>query len=83
MTTINISLPEPLKSYIDQQIDQGHYQTIDEYFCELIRQDQERQNLENLLLEGIASGEATEMTENDWIDIRNSVYKKLHSHKPQ
>ncbi len=45
MTTINVSLPDSLKSYIDQQINQGHYQNINEYVCELIRQDQERQNL--------------------------------------
>jgi antitoxin ParD1/3/4 len=34
-------------------------------------------NLEAMLLEGINSGSATEMTPDDWEDIRQAVHKKI------
>ena len=54
MATMNISLPEDLKSFIDGQV-AGRYSTSSEYIRELIRDEQDRQKLRNLLLEGAAS----------------------------
>ena len=42
MTTLNISLPESMREFIDQQIDQCGYSTASEYIRHLIRQDQEK-----------------------------------------
>ncbi|WP_428334438.1 type II toxin-antitoxin system ParD family antitoxin [Novosphingobium sp.] len=55
MTTMNISLPEALKSFVDQQVVQHGYGTSSEYMRELIRKDQDRQHLRNLLLDGASS----------------------------
>jgi len=55
MTTMNISLPEALKSFVDEQVGGGGYGTSSEYIRELIRKDQDRQRLRQLLLEGAAS----------------------------
>jgi len=55
MTTMNISLPEALKSFVDEQVAARGYGTSSEYVRELIRKDQERQRLRELLLEGAAS----------------------------
>ena len=55
MSTMNISLPERLKSFVDQQVNQGGYGTSSEYVRELIRKDQDRLRLRGLLLEGAAS----------------------------
>ncbi|WP_420383367.1 type II toxin-antitoxin system ParD family antitoxin [Novosphingobium sp.] len=55
MTTMNISLPEALKSFVDQQVAQHGYGTSSEYMRELIRKDQDRQHLRNLLLDGASS----------------------------
>lgn len=60
MATMNISLPENLKGFIDTQVEQGGYSTSSEYIRELIREDQKRkleQRLNSLLLEGLESGE--------------------------
>jgi antitoxin ParD1/3/4 len=76
MTSINISLPESMKTYIEQQVVTGGYETISEYFHELIRQDQKRkakEHLESLLLEGLDSQPATPMTDMDWENIRQAV----------
>ncbi len=56
MTTMNVSLPEALKAFVDQQVTARGYSTSSEYVRELIRHDQDRQQLRNMLLEGAASG---------------------------
>ncbi len=55
MSTMNISLPEGLKSFVDDQVDARGYSSSSEYLRELIRKDQDRQHLRGLLLEGAAS----------------------------
>ena len=52
MTSLNISLPEALKSYIERQVASGDWGTPSEYVRELIRQDKERRlaNLEQELI---------------------------------
>ena len=61
MGTMNISLPDTLRDFVDDQIARGGYGTSSEYVRELIRRDQERLRLRALLLEGAespATGEA-------------------------
>ncbi|WFP63051.1 type II toxin-antitoxin system ParD family antitoxin [Mesorhizobium sp. WSM4904] len=55
MSTMNISLPDSLKHYVDQQVADRGYGTSSEYVRELIRHDQDRQRLRRLLLEGASS----------------------------
>ncbi|WP_442595014.1 type II toxin-antitoxin system ParD family antitoxin [Parapusillimonas sp. JC17] len=55
MSTMNISLPEGLKAFVDQQVSRHDYGTSSEYVRELIRNDQDRQRLRDLLLDGASS----------------------------
>jgi antitoxin ParD1/3/4 len=55
MSTMNISLPDSLKDFIDEQVEQRGYGTSSEYVRELIRKDQDRLHLRALLLAGAAS----------------------------
>ena len=55
MTTMNISLPESLKSFVDDQVGARGYGSSSEYIRELIRRDRDRQRLRGLLLEGAES----------------------------
>lgn len=52
---MNISLPDSLKAFVDQQVASRGYDTSSEYVRELIRREQDRMQLRNLLLEGAAS----------------------------
>ncbi len=61
MSTMNISLPERLKSFVDDQVNRRGYGTSSEYVRELIRMDQDRRQLRSLLLEGAASAAAEPM----------------------
>jgi len=58
MGTMNISIPDSLKSFVDEQVSQGGYGTSSEYVRELIRKDAERVRLRGLLLEGGTSAPA-------------------------
>ena len=55
MSTMNVSLPEELRSFVDEQVEGGGYGSTSEYVRALIRRDKERQGLRSLLLEGAAS----------------------------
>jgi antitoxin ParD1/3/4 len=55
MSTMNISLPEPMKAFIDEQVISAGYSTSSEYVRDLIRRDQDRIKLKNLILEGAQS----------------------------
>lgn len=59
MTSLNISLPEPLKVYVEAKVATGDYGTPSEYVRELIRHDKrgQRRRLEVELLEAVASGD--------------------------
>ena len=52
MTSLNISIPEALKAYVEGQVASGDWGTPSEYIRELIRQDKERRmsSLEQELL---------------------------------
>jgi antitoxin ParD1/3/4 len=52
MTTMNISLPESMKAFVDDQVADRGFGRISEYVRELIRKDQDGQNLRVLLAEG-------------------------------
>ncbi len=55
MGTLNVSLPDALKSFVDEQVAARGHGTSSEYVCDLIRKEQDRQRLRDLLLEGQAS----------------------------
>ena len=55
MTTMNISLSDALKSFVDDQVGTRGYSSSSEFVRELIRKERDRQHLRDLLLEGAAS----------------------------
>jgi antitoxin ParD1/3/4 len=67
MSTMNISLPDTLKTFVDEQVANRGYGTSSEYMRALIRRDQDREHLRGLLLEG-ASSEATAPIDDSYLD---------------
>lgn len=60
MATMNVSLPDPMKDWVEAQARSGRYSNASDYVRELIRRDQERAakllELQKLIDEGIESG---------------------------
>jgi antitoxin ParD1/3/4 len=83
MQSMNISLPQPLKQFVDEQVATGRYSSASEYVRELIRADEKRKaegQLEALLLEGL-SGEETSLAPSDWRDIRAKALYAVEARK--
>mgnify|MGYP002625430789 CR=1 FL=1 len=57
-TDMHITLPEPLRAYVEQRVSEGGYGSVSDYVRELIRLDVKRtadRRLEGMLLEGVDS----------------------------
>lgn len=83
MQSMNISLPDPLKQFVDGQVALGRYSSASEYVRELIRADEKRkaeEQLEAKLLEGLNSSES-ELMPKDWSVIRKEALAKLKASK--
>jgi antitoxin ParD1/3/4 len=85
MANLNISLPQGMKTFVEEQIKADeHYSSVSDYLRALIREDQKRraaQRLETLLLEGLDSGEAADMTAEEWQTIRREVHRRIAKRK--
>ena len=71
MSTMNISLPESLKAFIDVQVAERGYATSSEYIRELIRRELDREKLRGLLIDGASSPLTGQMMETDFDNLRN------------
>lgn len=83
MQSMNISLPDPMKQFVDGQISTGRYSSVSEYVRELIRADEKRKaqdQLEALLLEGLR-GDDTPLTHDDWAAIRQEAIAQVQARK--
>jgi len=79
MESMNISLPDPMKEFVDKLVAEGRYSSASEYVRELIRADEKRkaeEQLEALLLDGLKSKEAP-LTKADWAAIRKEALAHL------
>ncbi|MBW4499534.1 MAG: type II toxin-antitoxin system ParD family antitoxin [Scytonema hyalinum WJT4-NPBG1] len=84
MTTLNISLPDSMRSFIDEQVAKGGYSTASEYIRDLIRQAQKKadqEKLEAMLLEGLESGEPIEVTDEWWEQKRAQMMQRFRQQK--
>lgn len=81
-TTINVSLPTPMRSYLESRVKADGFGSISDLVRALIREDQKRQaqeELERRLLASLDSGDATPMTAADWDEIKTAVKTKIAS----
>ncbi|PWR21374.1 type II toxin-antitoxin system ParD family antitoxin [Zavarzinia aquatilis] len=61
MATMNVSLPDAMKAWVERQAESGLYSNASDYVRDLIRKDQERKTalatLQAAITEGVESGE--------------------------
>ena len=73
MTTMNVSLPEELRTFVDEQVEDGRYGSTSEYVRELIRRDQDRHRLRGLLLDGATSAPGAVADDTYFATLRSRV----------
>ncbi len=77
MSTMNISLPETLKSFVDSQVSDGDYTSSSEYMRELLRKEQDRVRLRRLILDGMESELIDEPMDSRYFDkLRKRITEK-------
>ena len=80
MATMNISIPDEMKAFVEEQAARRGFGTVSEYMRDLIRGVQERQaerhRVDALLLAGLNSGEPTPFSADDWESIRKEVHRR-------
>ena len=84
MPTMNISLPDPMKDFVEDEVATGSYGSVSEYIRGLVREAQERkanEKLHRLLMEGLNSGAPIEATPEFWSEIRTDVARRIAAHK--
>lgn len=80
MATMNISLPDELKQFVDQQVAEGAYGSSSEYLRELIRQRQREKAaafLRQLIAEGMASGPSEPVTAETFEQMRKELRERM------
>ncbi len=82
MATVTVSLPEPMKDWIEAQAGNGQFSGVRDYIRDLVRREQsrsdQREALIQALIEGEESGAAREWSREDLlaearrrIDVKN------------
>lgn len=82
---MNISLPDPLKEYIEEQVSAGNYSSASEYVRELVRHDQTRKAkevLERTLDAALREGAPEQVTAEWWASLRKEITKRAKDRKP-
>jgi len=57
MATMNVSLPDPMKDWVEAQVKGGKYANSSDYVRDLIRQDQLYQEKRRALIQALIEGE--------------------------
>ncbi len=70
MATMNVSLPDPMKEWVEERVKTGQYGNASEYIRDLIREDQEDDEKRRVLIKLLEEGEA---------DLRKGRYIELDS----
>jgi antitoxin ParD1/3/4 len=73
METVTISLPEPLREWVESRVREGDYASVGDYLHDLVRRDRERAALPQLSLEDVqlllAEGRASGISTKSFEDI--------------
>ena len=80
METMNIALPEAMKSFVRERVSEGGYSSVSEYVRDLIRADQKRkaeERIDALLLEGLDSGQPVPVTSEYWEEKKRKLTERL------
>ena len=73
MGTMNISLPDALRSFVEERVAEGGYGSTSEYVRELIRREVDRARVRSLLLEGARSAPAVTADERYFQGLREQI----------
>jgi antitoxin ParD1/3/4 len=84
MDNINVTVPEPIRDWVEAQARAGGHATIADYVCHVLESEHRRlvrAEIDEQLHAGLDSGPATPMTSRDWARLRQEGRKRLTSRR--
>jgi len=79
MATMNVSLPNPMKDWVETQVKSGLYGNVSDYVRDLIRRDQQDREQINILQQAISKGIESGISDRSMLDILKEARKKAYS----
>jgi len=75
MATMNVSLPEQMRSWVEENVKSGRYANASDYVRDLIRKDKDRgigiEQIQALITEGINSGISNKSVDDVWNEVKS------------
>jgi antitoxin ParD1/3/4 len=85
VATLDISLPDEMMAFVEEQAAKEGFRSAGEYLCSVIRDVQRRhakRALEAKLREALESGPAEPMTREDWNELEREALERLDRERP-
>jgi antitoxin ParD1/3/4 len=82
--SLQVTLPEPIRDWVEAQARAGGYSTVSDYVRHLLETEHRRlinAEIDEQLHAGLDSGPATPMTPADWARLRQEGRKRLASRR--
>lgn len=77
MASMNVSLPDPMRDWVQQRIDTGQYASVSDYVRDLIRRDQMQANEQQALIAALIKGEKSGLSKRRIPEIVAAVKQEL------
>ncbi len=81
MATMNVSLPDPMKAWVEAQVQGGQYGNVSDYVRDLIRRDQQSREQITTLQAAITKGLESGISDRSMQDILKEARQRAKSAK--
>jgi len=80
MASMNVSLPDPMRDWVQQRLDTGQYASVSDYVRDLIRRDQMQAEEQEALIAALVTGEKSGISKRRIPEILAAVKQELNRH---
>ncbi len=77
MASMNVSLPDPMRDWVQNRIDTGKYASVSDYVRDLIRRDQDATDKREVLVAALIEGEESGVSRRQVTDILDALRKDM------
>jgi len=77
MASMNVSVPDPMRDWVEQRIGSGQYASVSDYVRDLIRRDQAQADAHQALVAALIEGESSGVSKRRIPEILAAVKAEL------
>ena len=77
MASMNVSVPDPMRDWVEQRIGSGRYASVSDYVRDLIRRDQAQADAHQALVAALIAGENSGVSKRRIPEILAAVKAEL------